>query len=129
MNFFVIQAQKKKIKEYKIKLNKNFKLKNPVNYKVFLKYVNGADIILSDSGGIQEEACILKKNLITLRLNTERPETTKINANFVSMKEQEISNRINFILKSKNKWKSPYGNNVSKKIYNLIINEKNTPHS
>ena len=45
---------------------------------------------------------ILKKNLITLRLNTERPETTEIGANFVSMKEQEISKRISFILKSKN---------------------------
>ena len=129
IEFFCHPGTKKKIKDYKIKLNKNFKLKNPVSYKVFLKYINGADIILSDSGGIQEEACILKKNLITLRLNTERPETTKIGANFFSMKEKEISNRINFILKSKNKWKSPYGNNVSNKIYNLIFNEKNTPHS
>ena len=129
IKFFCHPRTKKKIKEYKIKLSKNFKIKTPVSYKVFLKYVNSADIILSDSGGIQEEACILKKNLITLRLNTERPETTKIGANFVSMKEQEISKRISFILKSKNKWKTPYGNNASNKIYNLIFNEKNTPHS
>ena len=127
--FFCHPGTKKTLKNYKIKLNNNFKINKPVNYKKFLSYIDGADIILSDSGGIQEETCILKKNLITLRFNTERPETLNIGANFLSMKEEEISKRIKLILKSKPKWMSPYGKNASKKIYNILLNEKNTSYS
>lgn len=124
--FFCHPRTQKIIKKYKIRLNKNFRIKEPVNYKVFLKYIKGADLILSDSGGIQEEACILKKSLITLRFNTERPETLNIGANFLSMREELISKRIKFILRSNPRWDSPYGNNVSNKIYKIIFNEKNT---
>ena len=71
---------------------------------------------------MQEEACILKKHLITFRDNTERPETLKINSNFLSMlDEQKIIKRINKIFNNKVYWnKNPYGNNVSNKILKFI---------
>ena len=43
--------------------------------------IKDAFLIMTDSGGIQEEAYILKKPLITLRDSTERPET--LTANFI----------------------------------------------
>ena len=117
------------LKKYKISLNKNFKLNGPVNYKNFLKYLYNCSFIMSDSGGIQEEACILKKNLITLRLNTERPETIKIGSNYLSMEFEKIIKRIRKINNKKPKWKSPYGKNVSQKIMKEILNEKNFVHN
>ena len=120
--YFPIHPNTRKIlKKNKIKLHKNIITKKPVGYFEFLTLIKNSSFILSDSGGIQEEACILKKPLITLRRNTERPETLKIQSNnlaFLNYKyiEKIISKKIS----KKIKWKNPYGNNVSKKIVNIL---------
>jgi UDP-N-acetylglucosamine 2-epimerase (non-hydrolysing) len=56
---------------------------NPIGYLDFLKLQGDAKVILTDSGGIQEEATILKVPCITLRHNTERPVTATIGSNQV----------------------------------------------
>ncbi len=111
-----------KIKKYKIKINSKIKISNPIDYDKFLILLKNSQITFSDSGGLQEEACILKKHLITFRNNTERPETLKINSNFLSMLDEEkIIKRINKIFNNKIFWNnSPYGNNVSNKILKFI---------
>lgn len=43
-------------------------------------------IVLTDSGGIQEETCILDVPCITLRDNTERPETLEVDSNILAVK-------------------------------------------
>lgn len=113
----------KKIKLYKIKISKNIKILNPINYDKFLLLLKNSKVIFSDSGGLQEEACILKKHLITFRNNTERPETIKINANYLSMlDEKKIFNRLKKIFSNKILWRShPYGKNVSSKIVKIIL--------
>lgn len=115
-----------KIKKFNINLNKNIRIINPIDYKKFLFYLKNCSIVFSDSGGIQEEACILKKNLITFRNNTERPETVNINANYLSMlNERKVLSRIKMINQKKILWKKhPYGHNVSQKIVKNILNEK-----
>ena len=76
---------------------------------------------MSDSGGLQEECCILKKQHITLRNNTERPETIKINSNIISnLSFNVINKRIKFLSKKQINWKHPYKNNVSEKILKII---------
>ena len=112
----------RKIKKYKIKLHKKIKIISPINYDKFLILLKNSKITFSDSGGLQEEACILKRHLITLRNNTERPETLLINSNFLSMlNERRVIKRIKDIFNGKVKWKiNPYGNNVSNKIINFI---------
>jgi len=115
-----------KIKLYKIKIDENIKIINPVNYDKFLSYLKSCSVVFSDSGGLQEEACILKKHLITFRNNTERPETIQIDANFLSMlNEKKVLNRIKKITSKKIILKRhPYGNRVSSKIVNLIIKDE-----
>lgn len=54
---------------------------DPVGYLDMLRMIMDASLIVTDSGGVQEEAFILKKPLITLRDTTERPET--LSANFL----------------------------------------------
>lgn len=53
----------------------------PVGYLEFLALLKNAAIVLTDSGGIQEESCILKTPCVTLRDNTERPETIFVGSN------------------------------------------------
>ncbi len=52
----------------------NVELIEPLSYSELVRLMNSVQIILSDSGGIQEEACILGKPIIILREETERPE-------------------------------------------------------
>jgi len=53
----------------------NLRLIDPLGYVEFLCLMSGAGLVLSDSGGIQEETCILGVPCIVLRENTERPVT------------------------------------------------------
>lgn len=53
----------------------------PLGYLEFLKLTAHARIVLTDSGGIQEETTILKVPCVTLRENTERPVTCEVGAN------------------------------------------------
>lgn len=59
----------------KIAAMPNLRLIPPLGYLEFLKLQVHAKFIMTDSGGIQEEATILRVPCLTLRLNTERPIT------------------------------------------------------
>jgi UDP-N-acetylglucosamine 2-epimerase (non-hydrolysing) len=64
--------------------NKNICMVEPLGYFDFLKLMSSARIMLTDSGGIQEETTVLKIPCITLRDNTERPVTVEIGSNQVA---------------------------------------------
>ena len=52
----------------------NIKLQHSLNYLDFLRYLCKSSIVISDSGGLQEECAFLGKFIIIIRDNTERPE-------------------------------------------------------
>jgi len=54
---------------------------DPIGYLDFLKLNSCAKVVLTDSGGIQEETTVLKVPCITLRENTERPISAEIGSN------------------------------------------------
>jgi len=58
-----------------------FRLTDPLGYLDFLKLMSNAKVVLTDSGGIQEETTILQVPCLTLRENTERPITTELGTN------------------------------------------------
>ncbi len=64
------------------KLN-SLQLTEPLGYLDFLKLNSNAKIILTDSGGIQEESTILKVPCVTLRGETERPVTVEVGGSVV----------------------------------------------
>lgn len=55
----------------------------PLGYIEFLKLLSTAAFIVTDSGGIQEEATFLKKRCFTMRRNTERPSTIESGSNIL----------------------------------------------
>jgi len=58
-------------------------LLQPLGYFQFLGLLSKSLVVLTDSGGVQEEACTLRIPTITLRYNTERPETVLLGINKV----------------------------------------------
>ncbi len=60
------------------------RLVEPMGYLDFLKLMSEARLVLTDSGGIQEETTILKVPCLTLRQNTERPVTVEVGCNQVT---------------------------------------------
>ncbi len=56
----------------------------PVGYLDFLHLLSGASLVLTDSGGIQEETTVLGIPCVTLRENTERPITVEMGTNTIA---------------------------------------------
>ncbi|HEX8847657.1 MAG TPA: UDP-N-acetylglucosamine 2-epimerase (non-hydrolyzing) [Pyrinomonadaceae bacterium] len=61
----------------------NLRLMDPLGYLDFLRLYSGARLVLTDSGGIQEETTALGIPCLTLRENTERPITVEMGTNVV----------------------------------------------
>jgi UDP-N-acetylglucosamine 2-epimerase (non-hydrolysing) len=115
---------RKMISEFDIDITSNsLKFIEPVGYLDFLLLESEAALILTDSGGAQEEACILKVPCVTLRENTERPETIDIGANTLAGTDLEviIKSSQEMIRKSRT-WDSPYGDgSAAEKIINHVL--------
>lgn len=107
----------KMIKKFKIAIPEGAQIIAPVGYLDFLHLQKNAKLIFTDSGGVQEEACILKVPCITLRDNTERPETIDMGANIlVGADVNNITKGVEIMMKRKGKWRNPFGNGKSAKI-------------
>jgi len=123
----------KTLKEFEMfeKLEKadHIKLIKPVGYLDFLLLLSKSKFVMTDSGGIQEEAITLNVPCMTLRYNTERPETVKAGGNIlVGADKDKIVGTVKKILNDEelytemSKAKNPYGEgNSSKKILDSIL--------
>jgi UDP-N-acetylglucosamine 2-epimerase (non-hydrolysing) len=67
----------------------NFRIIDPIGYLDFLALLASARVVLTDSGGIQEETTILGVPCITLRENTERPVTVEMGTNQLAGRDPE----------------------------------------
>jgi UDP-N-acetylglucosamine 2-epimerase (non-hydrolysing) len=82
----------------------------PVGFLEFLALEKEAELLLTDSGGVQEEGCILKVPCVTLRTSTERPETVKVGANLVAGHEPDrILACAKKMVSRKRNWRNPFG--------------------
>jgi len=108
-----------------VKKIKNLRVIDPVGYLDFLKLEANARLVLTDSGGIQEETCILNVPCVTLRENTERPETITVGSNvIVGLKQKTIIDGVHKMLKKKRNWKYPFGDGkAGQKIVDILINQ------
>jgi UDP-N-acetylglucosamine 2-epimerase (non-hydrolysing) len=80
----------------------------------FLRLESTARLVLTDSGGVQEETCILGTPCVTLRDNTERPETVAVGANrVVGVDPENVVAGAREALDTSNDWDNPFGDGDS----------------
>ncbi len=102
-------------------------LAEPVDFLSFLQLESSARLILTDSGGVQEEACILTVPCVTLRNNTERPETIDVGANILAgTSPDRILECSKLMLGRENNWQNPFGDGTAgRKIVAIIMGDDN----
>lgn len=87
-----------------IEISENLIITEPIGYLNFIVLVKNAEVILTDSGGIQEESTYLGVQCVTLRTSTERPITVEIGTNhLVGDNFDEAERVVNEILNGKRK--------------------------
>ena len=80
----------------------NIFILNPLSYIEFLGLVSSSDLVLTDSGGLQEETTYLNVKCLTLRNETERPITVSQGTNkVIGVDTENIIYEINATIKSK----------------------------
>lgn len=99
---------------------------DPLQHLELINLLKDCKFVITDSGGIQEEACFLNKKIIVCRKTTERPEGIYSGHIYLCQKPEELEHHFlkinNDFLISK---KCPYGNGKSsKKILKILNNEK-----
>jgi UDP-N-acetylglucosamine 2-epimerase (non-hydrolysing) len=111
-----------KLRKFKVKLNKKIKIINPIEYLDFIKLIKEAKILLTDSGGLQEEAAIIGTPCITIRTTTERQitEIKKVNK-IIGYDKNKLLKAIRFFMNNKVSPLKDFGNGfVSKKILKIL---------
>lgn len=105
---------KKMIKEFGIQLPEGIHAIEPLGFMEFLKAEANARLVLTDSGGVQEECCILGVPCVTIRENTERPETIEVGANILAgYHSDKIANSVTEMINLDRSWQNPFGDGHS----------------
>jgi len=113
----------------KLEAKEHVILTKPLGYLDFLKLQKNARFVLTDSGGIQEESIILNVPCLTLRYNTERPETIKAGGNvLVGLEKNRVLYYVNKLLNDEEFYsrmanaKNPFGDGkAGERIAEILI--------
>ncbi len=113
------------------KLGDRISIVEPMGYLDFLKALGSAKLVLTDSGGVQEEAIVLKTPCLTLRTTTERPESVEVGGNILAgVNGKDILEKLRLILGDKalyrrmRRAKNPFGDGrAGRRIVAMSIEE------
>ena len=116
-----------RLKKYKLKLNKDTILINPLDFFDFSNLEKNCLCIITDSGTVQEEASILKKPNLIIRDATERPETIEAGSSMlIGSSKKNIKKQIEISLKLngfEDEIPEYLTSNVSYKIMKIIFSK------
>jgi UDP-N-acetylglucosamine 2-epimerase (non-hydrolysing) len=96
----------------------------PTGYLDMLVLEKNAALVMTDSGGLQEESCFFHVPCVTLRVNTERPETLEIGANVLAGTDPgRIVKAVQSQLGGRRDWPNPYGDGTTGKRVSGIVDD------
>ncbi|MGN6530166.1 MAG: non-hydrolyzing UDP-N-acetylglucosamine 2-epimerase [Ginsengibacter sp.] len=117
---FPVHPRTRKMLSNTYSVPKNIQLTEPQGYLDFIVLQNSAKRIITDSGGIQKEAYILKKPCITLRTETEWVETVDEKWNLlINPSEKNIASKIIAFTPPENQ-REVFGKDVAEKMVKII---------
>ncbi|MDA7025256.1 UDP-N-acetylglucosamine 2-epimerase (non-hydrolyzing) [Bacillus sp. CLL-7-23] len=97
----------------------------PFGFFDFVHLEQHAKCVITDSGTVQEESCILRIPSVTIRNSTERPETVMCGSNVISgLETRNIVKATELMVEAKANWELPDGyeeENVSNKVVQFIL--------
>lgn len=118
--FTVHPRTEKRIKELGIGVN-GLNLTKPFGFLEFLQLESQARLVLTDSGGVQEETCILGVPCATMRYDTERPETLDVGSNIlVGADSTSILAGVRAAATRESGWMNPYGDGIAGKMIVMV---------
>jgi UDP-N-acetylglucosamine 2-epimerase (non-hydrolysing) len=120
-NKTILYVKHPSVPEARDYLSKNIIQLDPLSYQDMIYAINYSDGIISDSGGLQEEAICLEKKILICRDTSERPET--IESGYGLLVGAEIKKNIEFLQNKSEKTiiNNPYGANVIDKVIDVLI--------
>jgi len=122
--FPVHPRTQKMIKEFDLSLD-GITILDPLGFLDFLQLEANAQLVLTDSGGVQEETCVLGVPCVTVRENTERPETVEVGSNILAgVTSSGILNATERMLSERRSWRNPFGEGDAGKAILKILKEK-----
>ncbi|MFC1984481.1 non-hydrolyzing UDP-N-acetylglucosamine 2-epimerase [Chloroflexota bacterium] len=115
----------KMMNRFKLRPN-DLRIIDPLDYLSFLQLESNAQLIFTDSGGVQEESCILRVPCVTIRDNTERPEAIEVGANIlVDATPDGIVRGTSFMLNKDKNWGNPFGDGeAARRIIHILEGEQ-----
>lgn len=103
-----------RLEEFDIDVPDVINLVDPVGFFDFLQLEVNATLIITDSGGVQEEACILGTPSVTVRTSTERPETVQVGANVLAGRDpDDIVAAARRMAVMNPDWQNPFGDGTA----------------
>lgn len=107
--FPIHPRSRNKLHEFQLNFN-GIDLIEPVDFLSFLQLEKNAKVVLTDSGGVQEETCILGTPCVTIRENTERPETLDVGSNILAGTTlKKMLDCVSCMCENNKKWINPFG--------------------
>lgn len=124
--FPIHPRSRNKLQEFQLNYD-GINLVEPVDFLSFLQLEKNAKVVLTDSGGVQEETCILGTPCVTIRDNTERPETLDVGSNILSgTNPKKILECVSDMYENNKKWVNPFGSGKAGKQIIGILKEEFT---
>lgn len=116
----------KVLKDSKIGLPENLIWTEPVGYSDFLTLLSNCTAVITDSGGVQEEACILGVPCVTIRDRTERPETVDVGANILVHRDAQAM--VAALNRPMTPWTNPFGDgHTAERILDIVMGQHVQP--
>lgn len=101
---------RKRLASGAVPVPEGIRLVDPVDFLAFLALERDAAVVFTDSGGVQEETCILEVPCVTVREHTERPESVAVGANVVAGTDPEAVYEAGVeMLETPREWSCPFG--------------------
>ena len=116
----------KQLESFGVSLDGAIRALPPLGYLDFLALHTQAGLMITDSGGLQEEACCLGIPCVTLRDNTERPESVEAGANVLAGADPEvILDAARTMRERRGGWRNPFGDGKSgERIVDILLGRR-----